>query len=105
MKFLSGCVLCLALSATGCVEMPLWKESKPIAPAPAAKPKPMLPPVTADEIDETNGRAKAEVLRLVRGGLASLAQLVDDLVVRERGAGFEGGHRGGSRREGRRVNG
>ncbi len=62
MKFFSGCVLCLALTLTGCVEMPLWKESKPIAPAPAAKPKPMLPPITADEIDETNGRAKAEAL-------------------------------------------
>ena len=62
MKLFGGCVLCLALTLTGCVEMPLWKESKPAAPAPAAKAKPTLPPVTADEIDETNGRAKAEAL-------------------------------------------
>ena len=62
MKLFGGCVLCLALTLTGCVEMPLWKESKPAAPAPAAKAKPTVPPVTANEIDETNGRAKAEAL-------------------------------------------
>jgi len=61
MKFLGGCILCLALTATGCVEMPLWKESNPVPP-PAAKPKHAVPAVTADEIDETNAHAKAQAL-------------------------------------------
>ena len=58
------CWLLLLVSAgSGCVSLPVaWRAEKPApAPTPAAPSAP--PPVTADQVNETNAHEKSQALR------------------------------------------
>ena len=51
------------LTATGCVSLPgTWGPGAPRQPSAVAKAKPAPAPVTADQINESNAREKAQAL-------------------------------------------
>ena len=64
MKLFGGCILCLALRVTGCVEMPLLHgDQKPVQPAARAVEKPVTSAaVRPEEVTPTNAHEKAEAL-------------------------------------------
>ncbi len=61
MKRAIASMLLAACAGSGCVSMPSWWE-KPKSSTVAAKPVPPRPPVSADQITESNAREMAAAL-------------------------------------------
>jgi hypothetical protein len=66
MKTLCRCLLLSALAGAGCLPLPLRHPdvaSAPVPPAADAAPPSPAPPVSADQVDETNAHEKARALQ------------------------------------------